>query len=363
MKRVLIIQPTLPSYRVDLFERLAQMLKAQGGELWVHYAEQDYLGVCAAKQIPINLEVSKKYYWTKGLFQKTPLSYPFVPLKALLWAQVVIIPGHLHELEVGLSALLSKIRGIKIIWWGSFPKENAWKRKVRIWVAGHCDGIATYMPSQKAKLPPSLQAKSLSLNNGLKPLDDSLDAPKLSKRPRGIAIIGRPSPKSKILTCLTELTQWQGESIQVHLIGTSKEELQNQLIESPYVTIHAYGYVENEQDLLKILSQCRVSFYPGAIGLSLMEAVRAGLPTLLASPPAEHMPEFELFEEGKLGRYFSSDEDPVLKDYPRWPQALRAMLNDEQWLDQAQAHCLAQGELYSTKVMAENLYELICRSS
>lgn len=360
MKRTLIIQPTLPSYRVDLFERLTAQLERDGGALWVHYAERDYLGVKAAQALPQGVRRSIKRYYSGGLLRKTPLSYPALPMEALMWAEVLVIPGHLHELEVALSAVVAKLRGLRLIWWGSFPSEAPFKRRARLWAAGCCQGIATYMPSQRAGLPERLQARARSLNNGLKPLSDPPRRPKLSERPPGVAVIGRPSPKSKILSWLMTLSEWRGGPLHIHLIGTSEADLAPRSLQlPPEVEVHAHGYVEREEAMLSVLAQCRVSFYPGAVGLSLMEGVRAGLPTLLAAPPAPHMPEFELFIEGELGRHFSADEHPNSAK-PRWPEALAALLDDHAWLDEAQARCLARGEAFSTKVMAERLYELIC---
>jgi hypothetical protein len=216
------------------------------------------------------------------------------------------------------------------------------------------------MPSQREGLPKELRSRARSLNNGLKPLSLPPETPKLSERPLGVAVIGRPSPKSKIKEWLMTLSEWRGGALQIHLIGTSEADLAPLSLDPPpEVELYAHGYVEGEAELLELLARCRVSFYPGAVGLSLMEGIRAGLPTLLAGPPAPHMPEFELFIEGELGRHFSSDEHPN-EEWPRWPEALGAMLHDLAWLDDAQARCLAQGEAFSTKVMAERLYELIC---
>ena len=361
MKRVLIIQPALPSYRVDLIERLMRRLEAEGDELWVHCAARDYLGVRTAEQLPSGLRYTTKLYLRAFFLKKTPISVPIAPLRALLWADVVVVPGHLHELEVMLSAILIKLRGRRLIWWGSFPTERSLKRRVRLWVAGRCDGIAAYMPSQREGLPTHLQARTRSLNNGLKPLDSPPLRPKLSERPRAIAVIGRASPKSKILPWLLELDRWKGDHLTIHLIGTSAEELmQAQVGSFERISIEPHGYVEGEESLLKILSKCRVSFYPGAVGLSLMEGMRAGLPTLLAAPPAPHMPEFEIFVEGEHGRLFESEAYPTPDELRApWPKALDEMLSDEPWLDEAQARCLARGEAFSTKVMAERFCELI----
>lgn len=361
MKRVLVIQPTLPSYRVDFFERLSAALEAEGGALWVHYAARDYLGVQAAKRLPDGAKLSEKLYWTKGLFKKTPLSAPLAPLKALLWAEVVIIPGHLHELEVALSAGLSLLRGKRLIWWGSFPEEGRAKRQARLWAAGRCDAIATYMPSQLMALPPALRAKARSLNNGLKPLSAPPLTPRLSERPRAIAVIGRPSPKSRISPWLSSVAaRWTGGPLELHLIGSSAEQLPplSELRLPANVSLKTHGYVEGEEALLSILSRCRLSFYPGAIGLSLMEATRAGLPSLIAAPPAPHMPEVEAFEEGLTGRCFSDERYPSAR-HEAWPEALESTLSDERWLDQAQQRCLARAEAFSTEVMAIQMYALI----
>ena len=163
MKRVLVIQPTLPSYRFDFFERLAARLEAEGGALWVHYAARDYLGVRAAAKTPEKLRLSEKIYHVHALLKKTPISSPLAPFTALRWAEVVVVPGHIHELEVLLSALWSKLAGKRLIWWGSFPQEGRIKRCVRLWAAARCDAVATYMPSQRATLPETLRSRAHSL--------------------------------------------------------------------------------------------------------------------------------------------------------------------------------------------------------
>ena len=149
----------------------------------------------------------------------------------------------------------------------------------------------------------------------------------------------------------------------VHLIGTSSAELLSaEVPQVEGVTIKPHGYIESEEALLMVLSECRLSFYPGAVGLSLMEGMRAGLPSLLAAPPAPHMPEFEIFEEGEHGRHFEAEKHPSQTGARRasCPEALAEMIDDGRWLDEAQARCLERGEAFSTKVMAERLFELIC---
>ena len=363
MKRVLVIQPTLPSYRIDFFERLAAHLEAEGGALWVHYAARDYLGVRAAAKMPEKLRLSEKVYHFNDLLKKTPLSSPLAPYTALRWAEVVILPGHIHELEVLLSAIWGKLSGKRLIWWGSFPQEGRTKRRVRLWAASRCDAVATYMPSQWAALPETLRGRARSLNNGLKPLQKPPHRPKLSERPRAIAVIGRPSKKSGIIPWIRALcTRWRGGALTVHLLGTAEEDLSElqPLVLPEGVEVHAHGYVEGEAALLSILAGCRLCFYPGAIGLSLMEATRAGIPTLIAAPPAPHMPEVEAFEEGVSGRYFEAEDYPAASpSLPPWPEALEAALEDEVWLDQAQVGCLERGLTFSTEVMAKQMFELI----
>lgn len=371
MKRVLIIQPTLPSYRVDFFERLNASLSASGGALWIHYAERDVLGVSAAERLPQGPRLSVKRHVSWRGARSLPLYLPLVPREAIEWAEVVVVPGHLREPEAMLSALWSGLRGKRVVWWGSLPPPKSplikWARERML---ERVDAIATYMPSQRASLPPHLKRKARSLNNGLKPLA----APPqhtLSQRKRAVCVIGRPSEKSLILPWLAQLHTWQGGPLEVHLIGTSKDQwyaargaLEPSHLPS-HIKVHAHGYVEREERLMEIMGRCRVSFYPGSVGLSLLEGMRAGLPTLIAAPPAPHMPEREVFVEGEVGRFFTltphahhSSSQPFKGS--DWAERLEELLSDEAWLDEAQSKCFQQSARFSTAMMARQMLALTC---
>ena len=84
--------------------------------------------------------------------------------------------------------------------------------------------------------------------------------------------------------------------------------------------------------------------------------MRAGLPTLLAAPPAPHMHEREVFVEEEVGRFFTLRERLSMSD---WGARLHEALTDDLWLDEAQARCFKQSEAFSTKRMAHEMYALI----
>jgi glycosyltransferase involved in cell wall biosynthesis len=157
----------------------------------------------------------------------------------------------------------------------------------------------------------------------------------------------------------------------VHLIGTRKDQwdaarggLEPSHLSS-HIKVHAHGYVEREERLMEIMGRCRVSFYPGSVGLSLLEGMRAGLPTLIAAPPAPHMPEREVFVEGEVGRFFTlkphaHHNSPHPFEGSDWAERLEELLSDEAWLDEAQAKCFQQSARFSTAMMARQMLALTC---
>lgn len=129
----------------------------------------------------------------------------------------------------------------------------------------------------------------------------------VENRNRAILFIGRNTPKAKFnqLLCVAETKECA--DVTFHVVGVHKQELPFPSKVPGNVVFH--GVLINEVEIANIANKCRVAFYPGSVGLSLIHAAAYGLPTVLLSGKSNHMPEFELVSKANCALLASSEDD------------------------------------------------------
>lgn len=315
--RVLIVQPSVPEYRLPFFE---QFPHKSGISLRV-VAGEDGL---TAREL-------------RGGVRSTRFSYVACPTRTffggrLVWqsglqldewlrkGDVLVISGNPRILSNYPLVWQARRKGVGVVWWGhgwttGSRGISAWLRRQIMKIA---DVTLLYTDAEvDSYVALGFDRKTTFATNNA--LDQTLafrytmewDATRLAefKNQNGIEgrrillFVGRLTPKADVgflIRALTNLkTQWP--DVLLVVIGDGRELAK---LKSFAAELGVEGYVKwlgsiyDEESLAPWFLSADIFVYPGAIGLSLLHAMGYGLPVLTHSDPAHHMPEFAAVRDG-----------------------------------------------------------------
>lgn len=308
-KRIYIIQPAVPQYRVPFFDKISDAYR-----LLVYTNKRDFLDVSSVENRDY-VRFGKgfrtffdKAYWHKGL----PLINPYRK------GDMVIINGNPRILNYMILMILLKLRGIQITWWGHgwSGGSHGVSSKVRLILSKIADKRLFYTDAELCKIK---ERNSFALNNGLCSREIRKASSGLEKNRYDdlselhsfkFVFIGRLTRKSKILTLL-EALKITPVNVSLKIIGDGplfspvkdfilKNNLSNR--------VELIGALFDEESIAKEMYNAHFFVYPGSIGLSLIHAFNYGLPALIHDEDELHMPEFAAFKEGYNGFTFKQDD-------------------------------------------------------
>lgn len=316
MKCISVVQPTIPSYRLGLFNRLSSRL----GPRFKVYASYQNLGVltatqnkyCWARKLGPSRLIMPGLYWQSGVLS--------LPLER---GDVLVVSGAPRTVSNIALIIKAKIKGAKTIWWGHYwsGTSRLWRSVIRFFLMNLADGILFYSEREISEYRTSawrLSAKPVfALNNGIETAQiASLRAPYMAaKRLNRILFIGRITKKAEIGTLLRALAAYECRSVQLDIIGDGEElnaakELAKDLgIER---RIHWHGGTTDEATISAIANRCRLFVYPGSVGLSLIHGLAYGLPAIVHDDRWKQMPEIDALEPGVNGWTFPRTDAAVL---------------------------------------------------
>ncbi len=355
--RVLFVQPSIPLYRVPLFNSLS----SEFGSLFkVLHGEGD-LG---------NLTPSYQYTWSEYIGGSIKIGFGLLWQKNLINYKInkndiVVISGNPRYISTIIFILKVKFFGGKIVWWSHFRSSTSkkWSMFLRLKLMKIADGTVFYTKDEvKEYLSITKHNKEMpiiGLNNGIdinpvKNVRKNYDA---SSRKRQILFIGRTSQKSNFNILLEAFKHPSLKNITLNVIGNDESssyfnEFQSDLIRK--YKINFYGTLTNEEEISRVANKCQIFVYPGAVGLSLIHAMAYGLPCLVHSNRLQHMPEIAAFKKGMTGLTFKPN-DPI-----DLAINLSAMMSDPKTLNNMSENCLRSVENdFNTTKMALRFFKFI----
>ncbi len=354
---ILFVQPTIPVYRLPLFLCLASEF---GPAFKVLHSEGD-LGV---------LTPSYQYTWSDCIGKSMKIGL------GLLWQNnligykikkndIVVISGNPRYISTIIFMLKVRFLGGKIAWWGHYRSSTSknWRIILRLKLMKIVNGIVFYtqdevneylsMKNQKEERP------IVGLNNGIdiKPINNVRKNFDAKSRQNQILFLGRTSEKSNFRILLEALSYPSLKNVTLNVIGNDKphtylNETQNDLVNK--CKINWYGKLTHEQEISKIVNNCQIFVYPGAVGLSLIHAMAYGLPCLVHSDRFKHMPEIAAFKKGLTGLTFKPNDpkDLALK--------LSTMMSNVTLLNTMSGNCLKIVEKdFNIKSMTQKFIKFI----
>ncbi|WXP29684.1 glycosyltransferase family 4 protein [Escherichia coli] len=298
MKKILIIQPSVPKYRVPFFNRLRKKYN-----IVIYSNKTDFLGVTSDRGCGNVvwgngfLSFKNKILWHKGL----PI------LSMLNRNNIVVVNGNPRILNYMLLLFFCKIIGIKTIWWG-----HGWSAgsrgilsSIRIKMMKISNCILVYTDYEKERIN---QKKCFALNNGLdsseivRAINESDFRHYFCEQTR-MVFVGRLTKKSNLDFLINSMKYLPG-NFQLAVIGDGplKEKLiglANELNVSERIVWH--GAIYDEKRIASVMLKSDVFVYPGFVGLSLIHAYNYGLPSIIHNNRDMHMPEYAAFIEGYNG--------------------------------------------------------------
>lgn len=291
------------------------------------YCDRDYSnGGISWVQVK-NVAVRKICFWQTGL----------INLALSNEHDVHVYWGEAHRVSTWISALISRLRGKRVVFWthGIYGNENRLKLVVRCCFYRLAHALLLY----------SDHGKNLLVQYGFDPcqmfvIKNSLDVrrqdalyQKYLKHVRGskakffsendhmLLFVGRLEPQKKLkmlLEALALLKRQGTKSYKLLVIGDGSQRH----VLSEYAIrlnleedVYFYGACYDEEKLAPLIIESDVCVSPGEVGLTAMHSLIFGTPVVTHDNFAEQMPEFEAIVPGSSGHFyeFSNVNDMALK--------------------------------------------------
>lgn len=358
---ITIIQPTVPSYRLGLFNRLADRL---GPRLAVYASKQD-LGVLTerASRPPWERLLGPMRAILPGIFwQAGALSVPIAR------GDVVVVSGEPRCLSNIALLVKARLKGARTIWWGHYWSSTSrpWRACLRMPLIRLADAVLFYTDREVEEYRVTGRGGTkpvMALNNGI----ETEEIMRLRKpydpvsRPRDLLFIGRLTPKAELGLLLDALTFPACAGVTLHVIGGGEDEakLRSRCDELGIVgRVAWHGGTTDELRITEIANACKAFVYPGSVGLSLIHGFAYGLPAIVHDNRWEQMPEFAALRAGKNGVTFSQGNAASLAE------AIATLLAEPEQLARMSAAAIATTEhTFNTTDMSERFCKMIANTS
>ncbi|MDT8328399.1 MAG: glycosyltransferase [Roseovarius sp.] len=358
MTNILHIQPALPRYRLDFFERLHRCY-APGFK--VIYSP----GSLGALTRP----VSADWAVAVGPMRRLP--------GGLLWqsgvaglpigrGNIVILSGNPRQLSTLVLLVRARLRGARVVWWGHYWSSTSrrWRQILRHLPMALADAILFYTDAEvdAFRSDAVLRGRArcvTALNNGIDigPIRQVRRPYSAAERDPALLFIGRLTDKADLGLGLKALALLGDGAPVLHVIGDGEQRAPLQAraralgLEERIVW---HGAVTDEAAIADIANRCRAFLYPGEVGLSLIHAMAYTLPAIVHDRPRLHMPEIAAFRIGETGLGFACGDVHALA------RTIETMLADPDRLDRFSA-AAAQivGPSFTTEDMADRFEALV----
>jgi glycosyltransferase involved in cell wall biosynthesis len=350
--RFIVVQPTAPTYRLDLFERLA----AQLGENFTVYASQQDMGVLSAMTTPAR--------WERRLGALGPL------LPGLEWQtgaasipferrDVLVVSGAPRNLSNLVLLIRAKLKGARTIWWGHYwsSTSRSWRAAIRFALMRLADHLLFYTDMEvqeyRARTPRRALKPASGLNNGVATTEIVRFRAPFSGQERAgrVLFIGRLTEKAELNLLLHALATPDCAGVILEVIGdgslrTALEQLAATLGVGDRIVWH--GGMADEAAIGAVANRCGLFVYPGGVGLSLIHAMAYGLPAVVHDDRWGHMPEIAALRPGVNGVTFRRGDAGALA------AAIRNALGDPNRLESMSAAAVATTDrTFNTEDMAK----------
>jgi len=308
MTRVLHIQPALPRYRLNFFERLH---RGYASDLKVVYSR----GSLGALTRPVSAEWAVQV----GPMRRLPgglLWQPGVAGLPVEQGDIVVLSGNPRQLSTMVLLVRARLRAARVVWWGHYWSSTSrrWRQILRYLPMALADAILFYTDREVEAFESDVVLRGRvrfvsALNNGIDigPIQQLCRTYRAAARDSALLFIGRLTKKARLDLGLEALALLGETAPILHVIGDGEQrtELQTRARDLGLKEkIVWHGAVTDEAQISEVANRCRAFLYPGEVGLSLIHAMAYRLPTIVHDRQRLHMPEIAAFRDGETGLSF-----------------------------------------------------------
>lgn len=305
--KVLIIQPSVPVYRIDFFQRIADDPCI---ELSVYHGVMlggiDEPSILSNKWSVPKCDVFKigPFFWQRNILNLDVSKF-----------DVIVVSGNLRFLTSILIFLKSILFRKKVVWWSHYRSKKFFVSYfLRYLFYRFSSALLFYTEEEKSLALIEVNPKNKSifaLNNGvsshaIRKLVTDLESRILDRNQLNILFIGRITPKSNFSLLIEAISELKDRmNVRVHVIGDSGESKVRYLYAKSINHLFIWhGIITDESEIAKVANICNLLVYPGDVGLSLLHGFSYGLPALIHDDFDKHMPEHAAFENNINGFLF-----------------------------------------------------------
>lgn len=355
--RIIIVQPDIPSYRINFFSDLNKKLGDNRLSVYAGYHQDSS-----------NKDKKILFQW-----HKSAQVYNF-PLINLFWQKnissmhlpnncIVVLFGNPRYLSNLILFFRCKYHGIKIIWWTQLKSHtsSSYGTKIRLFFAKKANAILfyTYKEHDDFLKKNSVQSIVGYLNNGISTKEIIKYRKKyiFSERKSNIIFLGRLIEKTKLNVLLRAVANLNNKNIHLNIVGDGpmlKVYQEMALKFGIYESVSWWGEVREEESLAKVFNQSSLMIYPGAIGLALIHSFAYGVPVITHDNNVNHGPEFTTIEHEINSILFKEDHIVSLT------QTIESLINDEKMLTRMSYECIKLVDnTFNTNDMCERFLDII----
>jgi glycosyltransferase involved in cell wall biosynthesis len=357
-RRVTFLQPALPAYRLDFFDRLAAALGA-GFRVYAPEVAMEGLGAPGAAwrvRLPARRPLGMGLHWQPGLSD--------LPLGR---GDILVLGGDPWTLNATALLATARRRGARTIWWGQYrgAESRPWRLRLRLGLMRRADALVFYTDREAALYRAEHgrgDARPVSaLNNGvdveaIRPWRAPFAAP---GRERRLLFLGRLTAKARLDLLLRAMAEPALADVRLSVVGAGPERAALDALAAERGVagrVEFHGASTDEEIIAGIANRCHLFVYPGSVGLGLIHAMAYGLPAIVHGDPGSHMPEIAAFEDGVTGRGFAPGDPADLAG------TIAAALADPASLEAFSAAGLARAEgTYNPGTMARRMLDILER--
>ena len=356
---LIIVQPAVPSYRVDFFSRLAATYP---GNVIVHGSDED-MGALTSHTLP-------NWYSALPVIRRSSFGFEWqpgavsIPLKR---RDILVVCGAPRSLSTIALMLRARWTGVKTIWWGHYwsATTRSWRFHLRMVLMRLADAVVFYTDEEVDKYFDQLVVQDgrivSALNNGIDvvPVRKYRRAYTAVARAKKVLVIGRLTAKAQLGVLLIAMKDPALKDVELEVIGAGPE-LDALMLKAKDLGVASrikwHDETTDEELIAAVANKCRLFVYPGSVGLSLIHAMAYGLPSVVHDDSWTHMPEIAAFSDRLTGFSFRAGDPSDLA------RTLATALANSDQLDAASAEAVLRVDsTYNTAAMSERMLEVVER--
>lgn len=306
-KNIIFVQPSVPVYRTDFFERCY---------LRCNRKVSVYAGVTDSSILS-----SDSYYnWLFSVgkvralmgfeWQTGVISIPIAR------NDILVLPSNPRFLSNIILAIKAWSVGAKIVLWGHYWSSTSkpWRQRIRRVLMRFANGLIFYTERELVEFSSTCffdydSIPMVGLNNGINfsPIRLLREDYYAQNRSDALLFVGRLTEKSMLGLAFAAMARLGDSSPSLHVIGDGPMGLffhNESIVHGIERKVIWHGQLIEENQIASIANSCKAFLYPGEVGLSLIHGLAYGLPAIVHDLPGKHMPEFAAFKPGFNGWSF-----------------------------------------------------------